>query len=280
MNIQSAINKGSKILQNNNISSFRLDSEIILSKVLNKERSYIFLNLNKVLSNDDLNRFNDLIKERQTGKPIAYIFGKKEFWKFEFDVDKNVLIPRPDTELIVEVILELTKNKTSLKLLDIGIGSGCIILSILREKKGFYGVGIDMSKKCLKISKVNSNKLNLTNRVRFFKSDVDNFNYGKYDLIVSNPPYINKFSYDCLEKGILDFEPKIALYGGIDGLSEIRKVVNKSSELLKKNGKLVLEIAYDQREKVKKILNDKKFYINKILKDYAKNDRCIVSTKM
>ena len=127
MNIQSAINKGSKILQNNNISSFRLDSEIILSKVLNKERSYIFLNSNKVLSNDDLNRFNDLIKERQTGKPIAYIFGKKEFWKFEFDVDKNVLIPRPDTELIVEAILELTKNKTSLKLLDIGIGSGCII---------------------------------------------------------------------------------------------------------------------------------------------------------
>ncbi len=280
MNIRTAIKKGSKILENSNISSFKLDSELLMSRVLNKKRDYIVLNDNEKLSNNALKNYQNLIKERQKGKPIAYITGKKEFWKFEFDINQNVLIPRPDTELIVEEILKLTKNKSQLKVLDIGTGSGCIILSILKERKGFYGVGIDKSKKCVEMSRVNSNKLNVTKRIKFFKSDVDNFSYGKYDLIISNPPYINKFDFNCLEKDVANFEPKIALDGGIDGLSEIKKIVNKSSELLKINGKLVLEIAYDQKEKVKRILNDNRFYINKILKDYSKNDRCIVSTKM
>ena len=280
MKIRTAIKKGSKILENSNISSFKLDSELLMSRVLNKKRDYIVLNDNEKLSNNALKNYQNLIKERQKGKPIAYITGKKEFWKFEFDINQNVLIPRPDTELIVEEILKLTKNKSQLKVLDIGTGSGCIILSILKERKGFYGVGIDKSKKCVEMSRVNSNKLNVTKRIKFFKSDVDNFSYGKYDLVISNPPYINKFDFNCLEKDVANFEPKIALDGGIDGLSEIKKIVNKSSELLKINGKLVLEIAYDQKEKVKRILNDNRFYINKILKDYSKNDRCIVSTKM
>ncbi len=280
MNIQSAIKKGSTILADSKIPSSRLDSEILLSKALNKERRYIFLNSFEKLSNNVLKNFYNLIKERLSGKPIAYIVGKKEFWKFEFDVNENVLIPRPDTELIVEEVLKLTKNKSNIKILDIGVGSGCLILSILKERKGFYGVGIDISKKCLEISKLNSNKLNVTNRIKFFKTDVDNFNYGKYDLIISNPPYINNISFNCLEKDVVNFEPRIALYGGMDGLSGIIKAVNKSSKLLKKNGKLVLEIAYDQKRSVKKILNDKGFYINKMLKDLAKNDRCIISTKM
>ena len=280
MKIRTAIKKGSKILENSNISSFKLDSELLMSRVLNKKRDYIILNDKEKLSNNALKNYQNLIKERQKGKPIAYITGKKEFWKFEFDINQNVLIPRPDTELIVEEILKLTKNKSQLKVLDIGTGSGCIILSILKERKGFYGVGIDKSKKCVEMSRVNSNKLNVTKRIKFFKSDVDNFSYGKYDLVISNPPYINKSDFNCLEKDVANFEPKIALDGGIDGLSEIKKIVNKSSELLKINGKLVLEIAYDQKEKVKRILNDNRFYINKILKDYSKNDRCIVSTKM
>ena len=150
MNIQSAIKKGSTILADSKIPSSRLDSEILLSKALNKERRYIFLNSFEKLSNNVLKNFYNLIKERQSGKPIAYIVGKKEFWKFEFDVNENVLIPRPDTELIVEEVLKLTKNKSNIKILDIGVGSGCLILSILKERKGFYGVGIDISKKMLR----------------------------------------------------------------------------------------------------------------------------------
>ena len=194
--------------------------------------------------------------------------------------DLNVLIPRPDTEIIVEEVLNLTKNKSKLKILDIGIGSGCILLSILKEKNNFYGTGVDVSKKCLNISKINALRLGVFKRIKLFNSNIDNFNYGKYDLIISNPPYINKLDYKCLEKDIIDFEPKIALYGGLDGLSEINKVINKSSKLIKKRGRFILEIGFNQKNKVKKLLKNKGFYINKTLKDLANNDRCIVSTKI
>ena len=150
--------------------------------------------------------------------------------------------------------------------------------AILKEKKNFIGTGIDICKKSLQISKVNGQKLRLSNRFRLFKSNIDNFNTGKYDLIVSNPPYIKKIDLKCLEKDI-GFEPKQALVGGLDGLSEIRKVINKSSELIKRNGHLIIEIGFDQKNKVKKILRDKGFYIKKTVKDLSNHDRCIVSIK-
>jgi len=280
MNIKDALNKASKILKINQIKSFQLDSEILMSKVFKRDRKFIILNIEKELKKDDLNKFNTLIKERSYGKPISYILGKKDFWKYEFEIKRDVLIPRPDTEIIVEETLKTLKNKSSLKILDIGVGSGCILLSILKEKKNFCGVGIDISKKCLDLSEINAFKLGVRNRVKFYKSDIDNFNYGKYDLIISNPPYIKHIDYKCLDKDIKRFEPKLALDGGLDGLSEIGKVVKKSSKLIKTNGKLILEIGFDQKEKVKKILNSKGFYINKIIKDYAKNIRCIISTKI
>ena len=166
-----------------------------------------------------------------------------------------------------------------LKVLDIGVGSGCIILSILKEKSDFYGVGVDLSQKCIDISKINAQKLGVNNRVKFYKSDIDNFKLGKYDLIISNPPYIKTFDLKCLERDVIDFEPINALNGGLDGLSEIKKVINNSTKLIKKNGKLVLEIAFDQKNLVVKLLRNKGFYINKIVRDYANNYRCIVSTK-
>ena len=153
-------------------------------------------------------------------------------------------------------------------------------MSVLKEKKDFYGVGVDISKKCLDISKINSKKLGVTNRIKFFKTDIDNFNYGKYDLIISNPPYIKKFDLRYLEREVINFEPLIALNGGLDGMSEIRKVINKSSELIKKNGKLVIEIAFDQKKRALRLLKNKGFYINKVLKDLSKNERCIISTKL
>ena len=280
MNIRTALNKAKYLLEINNIKSPGLDSELLLSKVLKKNRSYILLNLDKDLKKKSLKNFTNLIEERSKGKPVAYLIEKKEFWNSEFKIKEGVLIPRPDTELIVEEVLNLTKNKSKLRILDIGTGSGCIILSILKEKKNYQGIGIDISKKCIDVCKINTSKLNLTNRVKFFKSDVDNFLDAKYDLVISNPPYINKFDLKCLEKDVYKFETKSSLDGGIDGLSEIRKIIDKSSELIKINGKLILEIAYDQKFKVKKLLKDKGFYINKVLKDLAKNERCIVSTKI
>jgi len=280
MNIVNAINQASEMLKNNKIKSPKLDSEILMSKAIQKDRKFIILNSHHDIKKKTLDYFKNLIEQRSNGKPIAYLTGKKDFWKYEFDIRENILIPRPDTEIIVEKVLEITKQKSKLKILDIGVGSGCIILSILKEKKDFYGVGIDLSKKSIDLSNINALKLELTNRVKFFKSNVDNFFYGKYDLIISNPPYIKKLDLKYLDKDVVNFEPNLALDGGLDGTSEIRKVISKSSELIKINGKLVLEIAFDQRNKVIRILKDKGFYINNIFKDYAKNDRCIVSTKL
>ena len=279
MNIFEALKKGDHILKKNGIKSYKLDSEILMSKVFQKNRIDIILNSNKNLSDKEIILYNNLIEQRSKKKPIAYLIGKKEFWKYEFYVTKDVLIPRPDTEIVIEQTLKLTKNKSRLKILDIGIGSGCILLSILKDRKSFYGTGIDIYKKTLDICLVNAKKLNLIDRVRLFKSDVDNFNYGKYDLVVSNPPYIKKFDLKYLEKDIYDYEPKSALDGGLDGLFQIKKVIFNSSRLIKKNGILILEIAFNQTYIVKKILKENGYFIRDVVKDLAKNNRCIISIK-
>jgi len=279
MDIETALKKGQLILKDNKIKSAELDSEILMSQAIRKDKKYIILNYNKKIKKKDLKYFDFLIQERVKKKPIAYLTKKKDFWKYEFLIDKNVLIPRPDTEVLVEQILELTKNKTSMRILEIGVGSGCIILSILKEKKKFFGTGIDISTKSLKISEINSLKLGVNRRLKLFKSNIDNFNTGKYDLIISNPPYIKKNFLKCLEKDI-SFEPVEALDGGIDGLSETRKIIIKSSELIKKKGYLFLEIGFDQKNKVKKILENNGFYIKKVIKDLSNHDRCIVSIKI
>ena len=280
MNFENALFEASKILKSNFVKSSILDSEILLSKVIKKDRKYINLNLDENLNEKSYNEFKKLIIKRSLGKPIAYLIGKKDFWKYEFIISEKVLIPRPDTELLIEEVLKINKEKSKLKVLDIGVGSGCILLSILKEKKDFYGVGVDISKKCIELSKLNAQNLDVTNRVKFFKSDIDNFFYGKYDLIVSNPPYIKKKDLKYLERDVANYEPRLALDGGIDGVSEIIKVIDKSSKLVKKGGKLILEINFDQVNKVKKLLKKKGFYTNRVIKDLGKKNRCIVSTKL
>ena len=280
MNINSAIIQGTKVLKDNFIKNPHLDSEILMTQVIDKDREYILLNSKKDLDKEDLNTFQELIKKRSTGKPIAYLTNKKFFWNSEFTLSDDILIPRPDTELLIEKVLDLTAYKKKLNILEIGVGSGCILLSILKERKSFYGTGIDISKSCLKISKLNAIKLKVSSKLKLYKSNVDKFNLGKYDLIISNPPYIKKFDLKYLEKDVAKFEPKLALDGGLDGLSAIRKVIKKSSELIKKNGKFVLEIGFDQKNKVISLLKKERFYINSINKDLANKDRCIVCTKI
>ena len=279
MNIEIAIKDACRELKKNKISSALLDSELLLSQVIKKDRKFILLNLDKKLDKSAQNSFRDLILKRSRGKPLAYLTGIKSFWKYDFKVNEKVLIPRPDTEIIIEQVLRMFKNKNYLNFLEVGVGSGCIALSILKEKKSFSGTGIDLSQDCIEICRYNAKKLGVNNRIKLLKSDVDNLIFHKYDLIVSNPPYIKKFDLNKLNREVINYEPKLALDGGLEGLSVIRKVIKKSSELIKKNGKLILEIGYDQRLPVKKMLNENNFYINKIIKDLAKNDRCIISTK-
>ena len=280
MNIQTAVQKAQLFLKKKNIKSPVLDSQILMSEAIKKEKEFIIFNFDKEISNKNLEYFNKLILQRARGEPIAYLVKKKYFWKYQFSVNRDVLIPRPDTEVLIEEVLKLTKNKDNLNLLDVGVGSGCILISILKDKKNFYGTGIDISKKSLDTCKINGENLGVINRLKLYKSDIDNFHFRKYDLIISNPPYIEKSKLKYLEKDVIGFEPKQALDGGIEGLSEISKVINRSSELIKKNGFLILEIGFDQKWKVKKILENKGFYIKKILKDLSNNDRCIVSKKI
>ena len=280
MNIETVIKKAFIDLKSKNIESALLDSEILMSKVLKEDRSSVLLNSERSLSNQDYKNFRELISNRLKFKPIAYLTGQKSFWKYEFEVNNKVLIPRPDSELIVEQVLKICQNKQKIKILDVGVGSGCLILSILKERKHFSGVGVDLSKDSINVCKINATKLRVENRLKLFKTDIDNFDLGKYDLIVSNPPYIKKLDLKKLHKDVINYEPKLALDGGLDGLSKIRKVIKKSSELVKLNGKLIIEIASDQKKMVIKILIENGFFVNKVAKDLSKNDRCIISTKI
>ena len=280
MRLEIVIDRAFQELKKNNIKSALLDSELLLSKAINKSREFIILNSKYNIKEKDYLYFQELINERSKGKPIAYLTGRKFFWKYEFEINNKVLIPRPDTEIIIEQVLNIYKTKNKLNFLDIGVGSGCILLSILKERKDFKATGIDINNHALNICNINAYKLGVKNRVTLFKSDIDKLSYGKYDLVISNPPYIKKLDLRYLEKDIISFEPKLALDGGLDGISEIRKIIKKSSELIKNGGKLILEIAFNQKKEVKRLLKNNGFYINSVIKDLAKNDRCIISTKV
>ena len=280
MKLSEVINKGANILKKNNIPSFFLDSEILIGKILDKKREFIILNQNLEIKKNDYSKYISLIQKRSTHTPLAYLIKSKDFWKNEFYVDNRVLIPRPDTEIIIEEVLSILRAKKINNFLEIGVGSGCIILSILNEINYLKAIGIDISQKALEVCKINSKRLNLVSRLKLYKSDIDKFNIGKYDLIVSNPPYICRSDLSNLMKDVIGYEPKNALDGGNDGVFEIKKVIKKSSKLIKKNGILVLEIGHNQKNKVSELLKNNGFFIQKVIKDLGNKNRCIISIKL
>tara|TARA_B100000941_G_scaffold290786_1_gene274694 strand:+ start:3485 stop:4324 length:840 start_codon:yes stop_codon:yes gene_type:complete len=270
------LNLGSKKLKLNKINTHKLDSEILLSEVLQKKKEFVIVNSEKKISKDTEKKFCKLINRRSLQEPIAYILKKKEFWSKSFYVDNNTLIPRPETELMVEELVKIYKNR-NISILDIGTGSGCILISLLSELKNSYGIGIDISTEAIKIAKKNARLHNIEN-VKFLARSFTNFYNHKADLIVSNPPYIKKKDINNLDVCIKNFEPKLALDGGKDGLDLIRKVIYKSNEILKINGILALEIGNGQINKVSKILYKKNFLIKHSVKDFRNNTRCIISS--
>ena len=280
MNYRDTINKGKSILLKNSIFTANLDAEILLSKTLNKSREEILLNQNQKINKNQMKNFIHLINRRKFKEPISVILEKKFFWKTQFIVNKNVLTPRFETELLVEALLKIYKQSNQINLLDIGVGTGCILISLLKEKKKWKGTGIDVSTMAINTAKTNAKIQQVDNRIRFINSDIDNFSLGKYDLIVTNPPYINKHKIKYLDDEVRIFEPKLALDGGIDGLSKIKNIILKSSKLIKRGGKLIIEIGFDQKFKVLEILKKNFFYVNKVVKDYSGKDRCIISTKL
>ena len=276
MNALELINFGTKKLRKKKIVSSRLDSELLLSKILNKKREEILIDSNQEVSQKYHTKYKKLIIRRSQNEPVAYIIKEKEFWSKNFFVNYDTLIPRPETELMVEKLVQIYKEK-KISILDMGTGTGCILISLLSELTNSKGIGIDISKKALKIAKKNLVKYKMQNKIKLLNKSFDSKFNQKFDLIVSNPPYIRSNEIKNLEEDVRRYEPRIALDGGNDGLDLIKKVIYKAKYILKVKGMLALEIGNEQFKKVSEILLKNNFKIEHIIKDYKNNIRSIIS---
>ena len=271
------INFGERELKQKKLASSRLDSELLLSKVLEKKREEILINLEQEICQNNLSIYKELITRRSQNEPIAYILREKEFWSKSFFVNPDTLIPRPETEIMVEKLVKIFKEK-KISILDMGTGSGCILISLLSELNTSDGVGIDISKKALFVAKKNAKRHQVINRISFQNRSLDSKFNQKFDLIVSNPPYIKSDDIKNLTIDVKRYEPIIALDGGNDGLDLIKKVIYKAKNILKKRGMLALEIGNEQFKKVSKILIKNNYKIVHTITDYKDNIRSIIST--
>ena len=279
MNLQQILNKASSQLKLKNIKSYKLDSELLLAKTLNVSREEVLLNLNKKIEQSEIKKFSYYINLRNQYKPVAHIINYKFFWKYKFYVNKDVLIPRPETELIIERTLSILTKKSKKNILEIGTGSGCIAVSLIKERPDCRIVAIDKSPKAIKVAKKNAEIHQVGKKINFLNIDVDKYFSNKYDIIISNPPYITNSELLSLDKDVKLNEPKIALSGGFSGLEIFFKIINKCNRLLKNNGMLILEIGHKQGNKLKQYLKSKGFNKIKIYKDLSGKNRCLVSTK-
>jgi release factor glutamine methyltransferase len=270
-----------ELKKTNNLNS-RLDSEILVSYLINIPRENIYSKLKENLQLDNFEKLKQLVNRRAKKEPIAYILNNKEFWSSNFYVDRSVLIPRPETEVLIDLLLSRIINKNKyLDVLDIGTGSGCIIISLLKELIKAKGVGIDKSSKAIAIAKKNSLLNKIDNRICFKNISLEQINFDKkFDIIVSNPPYLSNVSLKNLDFDIRLYEPKAALQGGIQGVDLLNKIIYLASKILKINGLLALEIGDNQFHLLAKYLKENRF---KILKKYTlinKQVRCLLATKL
>ena len=276
------LNKSSKNLLSINIKTAKIDSEIILASVLNTNRINLTTKRNLVLNKSQELLMSQLIARRVNKEPVAYILNKKDFWNETYFVDKRVLIPRPETEILIEMVLKKIKNKSEvLQIMDIGCGSGCLLISCLRELKKSIGMGLDISSDALEVSKVNIKNYNLNKRVELYKESIFTFStLKKLDIILSNPPYLSSSEYDNLEEDVKNFEPKTALKGGYNGTLYYKRIIAFAALSLKKNGLLALELGDQQFLKIKEILIKNSFRILDKYRLINGETRCILASKI
>ena len=269
-------------LFNHNIKTAKIDSELILANLLKVSRIDLITKQNLNLSKDQIDLYNNLIERRKKKEPVAYIFNKREFWNENYYVDKRVLIPRPETEIIIEMLLKKIINKLkTLQILDIGCGSGCLLISCLKEFSKSKGTGVDICSSAIEVANINIKQNQLNSRARLIKKDLFKLNLkNKFDIIISNPPYLTNSSYAKLDSDIKFYEPKRALVAGVDGLKFYEKIISIASTNLKKNGFLGLEIGDGHYIQIKKLLLANSLKIIDGFKLINGEIRCILATKI
>ena len=280
--VQEILQKNYKDLLNHNIQTAKIDSEVILANILNTTRINLITKQDVTLNKEQEDLFSKLVERRKQKEPVAYILNKKEFWNENYFVDKRVLIPRPETEILIELLLKKIKDKNkAYKVLDLGCGSGCLLISFLKEMHKSQGMGVDISSNALEVAKKNIELHNLNNRAKLVRLDLLTLHTkDKFDVIFSNPPYLSSSDYAKLSEDVKNFEPKQALVGGFNGVLYYKKIIALAQSALKKNGYLALELGDRQYRTISKLLQDHSFRILDKYQLINKEIRCILAAKM
>lgn len=285
--IQQAISDAVIRLHECGIESAQLDASVLLAHALGLTKESIILQRNKIINNHDIKAFSKLVSRRAEHEPIAYITGRKEFWSLDFIVTRDTLIPRPDSETLVDAALQRAKkiadsrNKpltlADISILDIGTGTGCLLISILKELPSAHGLGVDISEPALQVAENNGNIHGVNNRIRFRKSNWHDDINEKFDLIISNPPYITNSDLPLLMKDVINFEPHLALASGIDGMDSYRAIAKNIHSKLNQNGYALMEVGIGQAKHVARLLENNGLEIDEVRKDLAGTQRCVIA---
>ena len=280
--VQEILQKNYKDLLNHNIQTAKIDSEVILANILNTNRINLITKQDITLNKEQEDLYSKLVERRKHKEPVAYILNKKEFWNENYFVDKRVLIPRPETEILIELLLKKIKDKNkAYKVLDLGCGSGCLLISFLKEMHKSQGIGVDISSNALEVAKKNIELHNLNNRAKLVRIDLLTLHTkDKFDVIFSNPPYLSSSDYAKLSDDVKNFEPKQALVGGFNGVLYYKKIITIAQLALKKNGYLALELGDRQYRTISKLLQDHSFRILDKYQLINNEIRCILAAKM
>ena len=279
MNIEEILKKEINNLKKNNIENSTLKAKILLANILKVKKEYLLIHSEEQVKQEDKIKYENCIKELIKGKPLQYITNKQEFMGLNFYVDENVLIPQPDTEILVEKAIEIAETTQKNKILDMCTGSGCIAISLAKKINNAQITAVDISNSALNVANKNAINNNVENKIKFINSDMFNNIEEKFDIIVSNPPYIETETINKLEIEVQN-EPHVALDGGIDGLKFYKIIANNAFEYLNENGYLLLEIGYNQQESVTQLLQDTGKYKNiETIKDLGGNYRVVIARK-
>jgi len=282
LTVLQVLHKSTEYLRIKGIESPRMNAELLLADILKCKRLELYLMYDRPLTEIELTKYREYLKRRSTFEPTQYIIGTVEFYGLEFNVSPAVLIPRPETEILVETVINSVNKEDAFQIMDIGSGSGNISIAIAVNLPNVNVTGIEISESAITIAKENLKKISSNERVSFLKFDVLSVSKSEFpamDIIVSNPPYVSKEDYGKVQKEILNYEPDIAVTDFYDGFKFYSKIISLAVQILKPNGKIFLEIAQGQSKKINGIMKENNFKEISIIQDYQKIDRVIYGVK-